>query len=124
VTRILIVAYLVIWVSILAWLVGVVSDAVAAPPRCNRSGDWTPREVRCQILHTFPRATRAGAVRVARCESGLRRWARSGRYHGIYQIDPASHPDAPDPYNVPAITRWVEQITRGGRDWSSWSCRP
>src|SRR5690606_37997430 len=74
------------------------------------------------ILDVFGPTAQA-ACAVAWCES---RWnpnaTGSQGERGLFQVHPAFHPDATyDPYgNTVAAYR----ISRGGTDWSQWTCKP
>lgn len=74
------------------------------------------------ILEVFG-PTAPAACAVAWCES---RWdpnaTGSQGERGLFQVHPAFHPDATyDPYgNAVAAYR----ISRGGTDWSQWTCKP
>jgi hypothetical protein len=56
------------------------------------------------------------ALEVARCESGLRPWARNGRYVGLFQIGGAD-PDDPARENVAQARRMFDR-----RGWQPWAC--
>lgn len=94
---------------------------------CNQgSHRWTPREVRCVIRIIFRRGGADSTLRVGSCESGLDAYEvnRSSGASGWAQVIPRWHPDAPSPFNVVAITKWVRGVTRNGTDWSQWVCQP
>jgi hypothetical protein len=83
---------------------------------------------RAAVCHVFGSRC-APAMRVVGCETGGTYYARSlGRAgeRGLFQIHPV-HFRTFDPrrlferlYNARAAFR----LSRGGRDWSAWSCRP
>jgi len=64
------------------------------------------------------------ACRVALCESGWRSWAISpnGQNVGYFQINRGwgAYASTDPETNV----RFAYQLSRGGWDWSHWSCRP
>jgi hypothetical protein len=96
----------------------------AAAYACKHGKRWDHRSTRCAILRVWAHSRgKAGAMRVAECESGFDAYEVTGQFKGVYQIGKAYHPDAPrNLFDPVASARWVLQITRGGRDWSSWQC--
>jgi hypothetical protein len=65
------------------------------------------------------------AVRVARCESGLRTWASNGQYLGLFQM--GSYARARYGHGSDAWTQAraaYRYFVDAGRDWSPWTCRP
>ena len=88
---------------------------------------WTPREVKCAIRRVFKTSGhQTAALNIARCESGFDRYNvnPSSGAAGPFQVIKYWHPDAPDPFDVVPIARWVRRITRDGTNWSAWVCRP
>lgn len=65
------------------------------------------------------------AVRVARCESGIRPWAHNGQFLGVFQMGSMERAR----YGHGAGT-WAQAFAArryfiaSGRDWSPWACRP
>jgi len=65
------------------------------------------------------------ALRVARCESGLRTNAWNGQYHGLFQMGVNERATYGDGYDAWSQTRAAYRyFVSSGRDWSPWSCKP
>lgn len=65
------------------------------------------------------------AVRVSRCESGLRTWARNGQYLGLFQMGSSERRIYGHGNDAWAQTRAAYRyFVDSGRDWSPWSCKP
>ena len=67
------------------------------------------------------------AVRVARCESGLRPWARNGQYRGLFQMGTAERKRYGHGSGAWMQARAARRyFVASGRDWSPWDrkCRP
>jgi Lysozyme like domain len=86
------------------------------------------RGVRAAVCEVF--GARCGlALRVASCETGGTLDARaqgSAGERGIFQIHP-THFGWIDERRLwhPAYNAWIAyRLSRGGRDWSHWTCRP
>jgi hypothetical protein len=65
------------------------------------------------------------AIRIARCESGLRWWARN-RYSGaagLFQFIPSHWRGRWDPFNAWQNILHAWGLSRHGTNWSAWSCR-
>jgi hypothetical protein len=81
----------------------------------------TPADTICRV---FGRDC-ASAVRVARCESGLKVDAANGQYLGLFQMGSTErrlfgHGTTAELQSRAALRYFVFS----GRDWSPWSCRP
>lgn len=118
--------------TVLAALVGGAENADAKPRRedaayaCRHHARWTHNEVRCAISRVWAGSRhRRDAMSVASCESGFNAYeVMSSGASGVFQVIPRYHQDAPNVFDPVAVSRWVRQITRDGRDWSSWVCQP
>ena len=115
---------------------GLESEANAANKNvitCQRA-NLTPHQA---IDCIWPRRSRAAAHRIAECEStasaperiarhrGLGRWARNGKYAGIFQMGPNER-RAHGWYSIgaPAIVQVRSALSLyHSRGWSPWSCR-
>lgn len=81
----------------------------------------SPRKAICFVFGDYC----GQAVRVARCESGLRTTARNGQYLGMFQMGTTArqlfgHGESPLSQARAAYRYFV----RSGRDWGPWSCKP
>lgn len=77
------------------------------------------------IRRVFGKRYGAQAVRVARCESGLRPWARNGQFQGLFQMGKAErsrYGHGRGAYRQALAAR--RYFTASGKDWSPWSCKP
>jgi hypothetical protein len=84
------------------------------------------RSVTSIIRHVFGRYW-AQALRVARCESHLNPRAHgSAGERGIFQIHPVHFGwiDERRLWQPLYNARIAYRMSRGGRDWSAWTCRP
>jgi hypothetical protein len=67
------------------------------------------------------------ALAVARCESNLHTWATGAAgERGLFQIHPtwASKFDWHHAYLPRVNARFAYYLSRGGTDWSHWTCQP
>lgn len=118
--------------SIIVWLAvaAVIARADARHEGHRHTGcldhqrGYSPREVKCITRFVFGMKAPVG-LSVEACESGFdaRSWNPSGAA-GPWQVIWRFHPDAPNPYLVGAITRWVWRVTHHATDWSPWVCKP
>jgi soluble lytic murein transglycosylase-like protein len=106
------------------WFAGLVAAFVLFMP--NVAGAHGGANV-AAIRAVFPATTEDAAIRVARCESRLyARAVGSAGERGLFQIHPvhfawASPARLFDPfYNA----RVAYRLSRAGRSWSHWTCRP
>jgi hypothetical protein len=81
----------------------------------------TPAQTICRVFGPDCSA----AVRVARCESGLKVGAANGQYLGLFQMGSSErrlfgHGATAELQSRAALRYFVFS----GRDWSPWSCRP
>jgi len=81
----------------------------------------TPESAICRVFGPHCRE----ALRVARCESGMRTGAVNGQYLGLFQMGTQErrlfgHGDSAEEQARAAHRYFVVS----GRDWSPWSCRP
>ena len=78
------------------------------------------------IRQVFPSATEDAAIRVARCESRLNRWAvgRAGE-RGLFQIHPIHFywMDERRLFDPVYNARIAYRLSRGGTSWRHWACR-
>jgi hypothetical protein len=76
-----------------------------------------------QLVMSIFGAARADAVlAIMRCESNGDPWATGAQGEvGLMQIHPRYHADAT--YDPEGNLRAAYRISRGGADWSAWSCR-
>ncbi len=78
-------------------------------------------EAICQVFGPYC----AQALRVARCESGLRTWAVNGQYLGLFQMGSyarARYGHAGDAYGQARAA--YRYFRASGYSWGPWSCRP
>jgi hypothetical protein len=77
------------------------------------------------ICHVFGNRYCGQALRVARCESGLRLQAQNGQYLGLFQMGSSERRrfghGATAYRQAKAAHRY---FVLSGRDWSPWSCKP
>ena len=113
------------------------ADMPPRPALVERAGDvaWTPATVRLLVLKSFPPSTRWVAEGKARCESRFNHRARnaSSGAAGVFQFLPSTwHASVggrhwnpwwdETPYD-PQFNIWAARIlSRGGTNWSQWSC--
>ena len=65
------------------------------------------------------------ALRVARCESGIRTTAQNGQYLGIFQMGTSERRlFGHGPTALAQAQAAYRYFVRSGRDWSPWSCKP
>lgn len=64
------------------------------------------------------------AVRVARCESGLRTTATNGQYRGIFQMGSGERARWGHGYTVLAQARAAHRYYRYAGGWGPWACKP
>ena len=63
--------------------------------------------------------------RVARCESGLRTWARNGQYLGLFQMGyVGTVPVRTQQHSTGPSHHAYRYFVASGRDWSPWTCKP
>lgn len=109
---------------------------VQIPPLHMGEDTWSevivesPEQV---IRRVFPDEYESAAVRVAKCESGLREDARNGQYWGLFQIGVRVHAGrlreiglSPEELlsasgNAEAA---LDLFVRSNRTWQPWSCKP
>jgi len=107
--------------------------AYQAHPVMETAGDlpWTPSTVHALVLSSFPPSTRWRAEEVAECESHFEHRStnpRSGAA-GVFQFLPSTWRNRrwnpwwdETPYD-PQFNVWAARVlSRGGTDWSQWSC--
>jgi hypothetical protein len=95
------------------------SEAPAAPQRGTTAyRAWA-------IKRVWPSRYESQAVRVARCESGIRPWARNGQYRGAFQMGSAERERWGHGPSIWAQARAaLRYFNNSGKDWSPWQCRP
>ncbi len=80
----------------------------------------SPSVAICQVFGPYC----AQALRVARCESGLRTWAANGQYLGLFQMGAvarARYGHSPDAYGqARAAYRYFRD---SGYRWGPWTCK-
>jgi hypothetical protein len=65
------------------------------------------------------------ALRVARCESGIRTTAENGQYLGLFQMGTSERRlFGHGPTALEQARAAYRYFVRSGRDWSPWSCKP
>lgn len=85
------------------------------------------RSIRSAICSVFTGSRCGPAIRVARCESRLYpRAVGSAGERGLFQIHPVHFRtfSARRLFEVLYNVRAAFRLSRGGRDWSPWTCRP
>lgn len=119
------------------------ADVPVIPPITVQAGlvetqgdlPWTPTTVRMLVLASFPPATRWRAEAVGECESHFEHRAtnpRSGAA-GVFQFLPSTwtaHVGGrhwnpwwrETPYDPQANVWAARVLSKGGTDWSQWSC--
>jgi hypothetical protein len=76
------------------------------------------------ICHVFGRYC-GEALRVARCESGLRPRAQNGQYRGLFQMGSSERRRFGHGASAfEQATAAHRYFVLSGRDWSPWSCKP
>jgi hypothetical protein len=93
----------------------------ASPQRLMARAARSPETAVCYVFGDYCDE----AVRVARCESGLRTSARNGQYLGMFQMGASErrlfgHGETALEQARAAYRYFV----RSGRNWSPWSCKP
>jgi hypothetical protein len=80
---------------------------------------------RTAICHVFGSRFCGQALRVARCESGLRPNARNGQYLGLFQMGSSERRRFGHGFTAfEQATAAHRYFVLSGRDWSPWSCKP
>jgi hypothetical protein len=98
--------------------------AIAARNRVRRLTvvSRLPRSAICQV---FGSRYCHQALRVARCESHLKTWARNGEYLGLFQMGSTERRLYGHGETAIEQARAAHRyFVRSGRDWSPWSCKP
>lgn len=91
---------------------------------------WSPRTVRALVVETFPARTRGRAVQVAWCESRFNHRATnsSSGAAGVFQFLPSTWRRSwnpwrrRSPYDPVANVLAALVLSKGGTNWSQWSC--
>ena len=82
----------------------------------STTGQW-----RVLVASIFPDWAVGPALAIIQCESGGNPWAIGYEGEmGLFQIHPYWHPDAT--FDPEGNARAAYRISRGGTDWSAWTC--
>lgn len=105
-------------IAVFAWMIGRAVDVEHARAHGVSST--------AAIRQVFPASTEGAAIRVARCESRLDRFAvgRAGE-RGLFQIHPIHFSWAQPRRLFDPVwnSRIAYRLSRGGTTWRHWSCR-
>lgn len=120
-------------VIVLGVLTVVLTGVLVARAEARPPGFWTKRA----IAKYFPRHARAYAFRIAGCETGYtysRYTTGAAGEHGVFQIHPSNAGRLltwgrkrarivwARTYEINYSVRMAAIWTRGGQDWSEWTC--
>jgi hypothetical protein len=97
------------------------SEHDAAQRRLMATVARSPRRAVCYVFGDYC----GQALRVARCESGLRTTAENGQYLGLFQMGTTERRlFGHGPTALAQARAAYRYFLRSGRDWSPWSCKP
>lgn len=113
------------WATIVAVLGFALLIWLLTPPDSAIPAASTRAKREAAIRKVFGPYHGAAAVRVARCESGVRPWAQNGQYVGLFQMGAAERRRYGHGVNTWQQARAARRyFVASGKDWSPWGCKP
>jgi hypothetical protein len=120
--------------TVVALVLLAVALSLGARSASGASGQESSRQASIREIRLVFGRYAPAALRVVYCESRYdsRAVSSHGGNYGLFQANYRAHhwrresiaAFARRHFNVPYHVRWAFRLSRGGRDWSAWSCRP